>query len=329
MSNTAMKVLRIDSTTAFFILFLGLLGPFGCTRKSAEPDLPVERPVFATAGTPFAESISRLEISARPPGISAWNARLEKDATGRWHLVARTDRAGDTSDLADQKLVRHFLEVVGSFATEAPAGTGNDAGFGLNPYRMEIRASDLGSTKILRLGDPVGLTGIYFRVGEASKKTWIGRGALIAFLPTLETPDAFLDKLPYSVSLDEIRGVRLEKLREPDRGVWNFSRNGDRWFVGKLPLSAEKAGLLERIVRQRVVRVLPLSNRPDFRHPDWKITVRTAGGEETLAVTFVLNDIFAANPARSDRGLELYPEFAGALRAFTQARFTSRKSETK
>jgi hypothetical protein len=77
------------------------------------------------------------------------------------------------------------------------------------------------------------------------------------------------------------------------------------------------------------VRVLSPGDHPDLDAADWRITVRTAAGVETLTIVFVLNDVYARNPARSNRALALYPEFAGALRAFTQARFTPLKSRTK
>ena len=321
MSNTAMNLL---ATT----ILLALFGA-GCTLGTTEPDLPLGRPVFGSKETSGNAALSRIELSARPPGTPAWNARLEKGLGGTWRIESRTDRSGETSDLADTKWVEHFLEVLGTFATEAKSDSGNDALFGLNPYRMEIRLGEPGSAKILRLGEPTGPNGIYFRLGTGPTKTWIGRGALTAFLPMLETPESLVEKSPFFAPIEAIQSLTLRKLEGADRGEWEFVHSGTRWLTGKIPLNDEKNELIERIVRQRLVRLLPPTENPDLAHPDWKITAHTASGEETLTVAFVLNEVFARNPARSDRAIALYPEAAGALRAFTQSRFTPRKSGKK
>ncbi len=329
MSNTAMKAFL-----CLIIIALGAaFGTAGCTREKLEPDLPVGRPALGTAATSGNPSLSHLEISARPPGIRAWTVGLERGLNGTWRLESRSDRPGDSGDLADTKLVDHFLEILGTFATEAPSGGGNDAVFGMNPPRMEIHLGEPKDEKVLRLGETTGPNGIYFRLGaetpNSNPKTWIGRGALIAFLPTLETPDSFVEKSPYFAPIETIQSVTLAKLEGKDRGTWEFNRNGPRWSAGKIPLDDTKNELVERIFRQRLIHVLPATENPDLAHSDWKITVRTAEGEETLTIGFLLNSVYARNPARSHRALELYPELAGALRAFTQARFTPRKSGTK
>lgn len=327
MSNTAMKPARFRS--AFSLFASALLALAGCTREAAEPDLPLGRPVLeSAAGAPLGPVI-RIELSARFPGVDAWNARLEREASGAWRMTSRSDAPSEAGDLADSALVEHFLETLSTFATESPAAAGNDASFGLNPFRLEIRVSDGVSARVLRLGDPVSSNGVAFRIGERTAKTWVGRGALIAMLPTVERPDALLSKSPYFAPIDAFRSVRIEKLRAPNRGVWEFEREGDRWRAGKTALDDAKNAVLERIFRQRLLRVLSPSDHPDLDSADWKITVRTSSGEETLTIVFVLNDVDARNPTRSDRALALYPEFAGALRAFTQARFTPRRSGTK
>lgn len=316
------------SATLFVPLGMLLLSPGlgGCTRAPDDVALPLGRPVIEALGVPARGPFSRLEIAARPPGVTAWNARLEKGLNG-WRIFSRSDRPGDPGDLADSKLVDHFLEIVGTFSTEATAGAGNDSIFGLNPYRLEIRI-DAPTGKTLQIGDPAGTNGVYFRVGSTGT-VGVGRGALIAFLPTLETPDSLVAKSPFFAPLEEIASIRLEKLEGAARGTWEFDRADDGWRQGKSPLSADRNALLDRVFRQRLVRVLPAGESPELAHPDWRLTVFTARGEETLALAFNLDQVLGRNPARSDRRLELYPEFAGALRAFTQARFTPRRSGTK
>jgi hypothetical protein len=244
-------------------------------------------------------------------------------------MVSRSDRPADPGDLADTKLVNHFLEILGTFATESRAGTGNDAVFGMTPFRLEAKLGEGKSATILRLGELTGANEVYFRVGANPSKTWIGRGALIAFLPMIETPDALVEKSPFFADLDAVQSVRLEKLERPDSGVWDFGHSDGHWLAGKIPLSEEKAAILERIFRQRLVHILAPGESADLAHPDWKLTIHTGRGEESLSVAFLLNDVIAKNPARSERALALYPEMGGALRAFTQARFTPRKSGTK
>lgn len=325
-----MKPFRFDSTLflpIFFVLFVG--GTASCTPRSTEPDLPLGRPALGAAVAAANGAGARLEISARPPGIPAWNVRLEKGLNGAWRIVTRSDRPGEPGDLADTKLVEHLLEILGTFSTEAAAGDGNDAVFGLHPGRLEIRLGESEAAKILRLGDSAGLNEVYFQLGSETAKTWIGRGALVAFLAMLETPDSLVAKSPFFAPIESVHAVTLVKLEGKDRGTWTFARVGEQWLAGKIPLNEEKNILLERIVRQRLVRLLPPAENPDLSHPDWKITIRTDAGEETLTVGFLLNEVFARNPARSERAFALYPEAAGALRAFTQARLMPRKSGTK
>ncbi|MBS1964166.1 MAG: hypothetical protein JST04_18280 [Bdellovibrionales bacterium] len=304
----------------------------GCTREASEPSLPLGRPALSSAGLPAAASMNALEISARLPGIAPWKVRLERSG-GAWMTFSRSDRPQDR-ELADSKLVDHLLEVLDTFATEAEAGKAPEGELGFNPYRVEFRVPGA-PRPLLELGEASGPNGVAFRVA-GGKKIWIGRGALLAFLPAFEKPDAFSNKLPYALDFDAIDSVRLEKTAGKGRGAWEFLRAGDEWFAreskgfGKKPLPAEKAAILERVFHQRLLALLPISRLPDLAHPDWRITVRNQSGrEEMLELLFAQNNVFGFNPVRSNRSLQLYPEFAGSLRAFTQARFTPLKSGTK
>lgn len=327
MSILAMKSARFVSPLLVFGSILCLIVSGGCTREPTDFDLPIGRTVIEALGVPPKGPHSYLEITARPPGSPAWKATLRKDSEGAWRFEMRSDALGETGDLADTNLVDHFVELVGTFTTEEAAPNGNDAVFGLNPYRMEIR---LGAPNLpsLQLGEPTGATGLYFRIGPKGNVR-IGRGALITYLETLDSAEAIGLKSPYRASLPEFISVRLRKHHGKDRGEWEFLRADGRWFIGKSPLEAGKASFLERVFRQRLFQVLPVKDLPDLVRPDWTLTVRTPLGEETLALHFHLNSVFAKNLARSNRALELYPEMAGALRAFTQARFTPVKSGTK
>lgn len=331
MSNIAMKAFRILST---LLVLLSITALAACSFQPSDPDLPLGRPVIDAILSPPHELPSHLEIAARPPGVAAWRTRLDRKRTPQggekdavWKITNRSDGQGVPDDLADSKLVDHFLEVLGTFVTEAPADHGNDATFGLNPYRMEIQIGE-SPEKALQLGDAAGPNGIYFRIGPKGK-VWIGRGALVLFLPTLETPDHLVDRSPFFAALKDVQSVRLEKLLGKDRAAWEFSHSGEHWMLGKTPLSEENSTLLERIFRQRLIHVLPVTDLPDFHRPDWSLKIRTPRGEETLELTFSLNQVFAKNPERSNYWLELFPEFAGALKAFTQARLTPVKSGTK
>jgi hypothetical protein len=326
MSNIAMRDFRFDST--LFVLLLASAFA-GCSFKTAEPDLPLGLPVLHTFGAAGQGPFSRLSIAMRPPGIPAWSAKLEKGSDGFWRITERSDHANPPGELADSKLIEHFLEVAGTFLTEALAGTGNDAVYGLTPYRMEIRIGEAASPVVLRIGGEAGANVVYFRRGDAETKTWIGRGALIQFLPTVESIDSLTDKSPFLADLDQVESVRLTKREAPNAGIWEFLRRDGHWYQGQTPLAEEKDILVERIFRQRLVRLLPHTDAPELRNPDWEILARTKTGEEKLEIAFPLNSVIAGNTARSDRPMELYPEIAGALRAFTQARFTSFKSATK
>lgn len=332
MSIIAMNLFR---PFAFGFLFgvLGLVS--GCTEKNATVRLPFGKPVLASSGAPLPASIRQLEISARPPSVTGWHVRLAKGDDGKWRITRRSDEAGadPTSELADGKLIRHFVETLGTFITEGEAGRGNGASFGLNPYRTEVRFGAEEADRVLRLGDPWEMNGIYFRLGEAETSTWTGRGALIAFLPTLDTPDAFRLKTPYA-SEDEIESLALEKLTEPGRGTWSFVRSGRGWREGDRELSEESTARVERIFRQRVLRIRARTEGRDGEIPlpavpDWRITYRFHAGAETLSIFYQLDEVVGTNPARTGALIELYPEFAGALRSFTQSRFTSRRSGTK
>lgn len=322
-----MSIIAIAMNAARLVLIFCWIASSGCTREPDEITLPPGRPVIHALGVPPAGPHSRIEISARPPGSPAWSATLTKDAEGAWRFTSRSDAKGAIGDLADSKLVEHFIGIVGTFVTEEQAPRGNDAVFGLNPYRMEIRLGPPPAS-LLQLGEPTGANGLYFRIGPKGN-VWIGRGALITFLTTLDSPEALSLRSPFRAVFEEIQSVRLKKHAGKDRGEWAFQRAENRWLAGKTPLSAEKSAILERIFRQRLLQVLPVVDLPDLAHPDWTLTVRSAKGEENLALIFSLNNVFAKNAARSERALELYPEMAGALRAFTQARFTPVKSGTK
>lgn len=311
-------------------LSLALLS--GCSREPSEPSLPFGRSALSAAGLPAATSLKSLEVSARFPGIAPWTVRLERVGDA-WVILSRSDR-GDGRELADAKLVAHLLSVLDTFATEGEAGKAPAGDLGFNPYRVEFRAPGA-PEPLLQLGEASGANGVAFRVA-GGKKVWIGRGALFAFLPAIETPDAFAHKLPYALDFESIDSVRLEKTSGKGRGAWEFLRGGEAWFardakgVAKRPLTGEKAAILERIFHQRLLAVLPIARLPDLAHPDWKITVRSQSGrEETLDLLFAQNNVFGFNSVRSERSLQLYPEFAGTLRAFTQARFTPLKSGTK
>jgi hypothetical protein len=313
-----------------FLLLLGLES--GCTRAPSGPDLPVGRPALSAAGAPAPESITRIEISARLPSISPWNARIEKE-DGVWRITSRSDRPEETAEPADSARIDHLLEVLSTFSTESSAGTGEDSGFGLDPYRMEFRLSDGKTTTVLRLGDPSGTYGIFFRIGrdekESRAKTWVGRGALIQTVPSIGSPDSLVNPSPFFASPGSIESLRLKKLRDPGRSSWSFVRDSGRWLNGGRPIGEEKTALLERLLHQRISRVVPETGSADRGDPDWTIEIRSPSGEEKLSVVFSLNRVLGRNPSRSTRTLELYPEFAGTLRAFTQARFTADRSGTE
>lgn len=320
-----MNAERPPSSPLLVSIALGMLAAFGCTREAPKHEVAVGKPVVDVLGVP--RPFSYVEIASRPPGFPAWNARIRREVDGSWRFISRSDGAGLPGDLADARLVEHFLEITSTFTTDEAAPKGNDASFGFNPYRLEIRVGTP-ITEVLQLGEPTGVNGVYFRIGSTGRP-WIGRGALITFLSSLQTPEALALKSPFRAPLDEIASVKLAKVEGKQRGSWEFSRSAGQWMQGEKSLTEEKELVIERVFRQRLIQVLPVKELPDLNRPDWKLTVRTARGEETLDLIFSLNNVFAKNPARADRALELYPEMAGALRAFTQARFTPRKSGTK
>jgi hypothetical protein len=322
-----MSIIAMPFTFRTYSLFtFGLYAAIsGCTSSAPTLELSPGHPVLANIGAPSASAIDRLEITARLPSIPAWTLRLRKDDLGVWRMTSRSDLPDSGADLADAKLVTHLIEILESFTSESSSQNGTDASFGMTPYIFEARLSSGTTTKILRLGELVGPTGIYFRVGEESKKTWIGRGAIIPFLATLSTPDSFISKSPYTIEVPGVETLTLEKLVDPGRGRWTFKRDGDLWLNGEKKLSLEDSARIERVARQRVHHLASASESIDFTHPDWRITM----GTETMDVLFHLNSVYGKNVKRSERALVLYPEFAGALRAFTQARFTPVKSGTK
>jgi hypothetical protein len=315
-------------TRPALLLLTALLTCAACTKESPKIALAIGKPVFASVGAPAPHLITEFDIAVRAPSIPAWSASLRKDPSGSWRVVSRSEQKTieNGGELADTKLVAHLLEILSTFATEAEAGPGNDAAFGFSPYRLEIRYGSATQKKLLLLGDPTGPNSIYFRVND-SNSTWIGRGALIAFLPTIESPDAFIQKRPFAMVDDEVRELEIEKA-DP-AGVWRFKREQGSWKQSTGgALTNEKSAILERLFRQRITKTVS-EGRLALDKPDWVLTYRSASAEEHLTISFELDRILGRNPARTSETLEFYPELAGTLRAFTQARFSPLKSTSK
>lgn len=311
---------------AFFAFYF-----FACSAPHA--DTPV---IGASVLTGFApESVSEMEVSMRPPSHAAWRVRLQRTSDSEWRLL----NPQGTSDLADAPLIEHFLKVLATFTTEAKAGNGTDEIFGFTPYRVEIRIKSKtgvnGPEKetLLLLGDPTGSTEIFFR-REAKAPPFIGRGALIVFLGHLQASSAFHLKSPFLGRYEDCTRIEFEKHERMGKGRWVFDREGGKWrqSSGKAILKPEQEALIERILRQRILHVENpvLPTLPT--KPDWTLRIVSGNGNtpsQEVGIFFLLDQIFAVNPQRGKLPVELYPEFAGALRLFTQAEFTRVKSGIK
>jgi hypothetical protein len=332
---------------AFRLLLLSLVASTpACLPMCApalEPLVP-GRPVLVGLKAAV-ETADEITVSARLPSSPAWRVQLRREILGsrkRWVFAERSDRP-EFRDLADDSFVDHFLETLSTFETEAEAPKGTNEIFGFTPYRLEVRIRRKNTEgksveDNLLLGDTTGLSNAYFRRSPSETPTWIGRGAFVAFVGNLREPDSFAWKYPYSAAHDQFLGLELEKMLAPAAGKWGFTRRfeGDEknWIVGSRPVDRETAIVLERLIRQRVLAwpeetagKLP-SDFPS--EPDWRIRANLADGEsETLEIFFALDRVYGRNPKRSTRVFELYPEFAGTLRAFTQLRSTQARSGIK
>jgi hypothetical protein len=291
------------------------------------------------------ETVDEITVNAKLPSTPAWHVQLRREVVEgktRWVFAERSDRP-EFRDLADDSFVDHFLETLSTFETEAEAPQGNDSIFGFTPHRIEVRlrrknAEGKSVEDTLLLGDTTGLSNAYFRRRANEKQTWIGRGAFVSFLLNLREPDSFAWKYPYFASHEQFLGLELEKTLAPNAGKWNFTRRFERdektWIAGNRPVDRETTILLERLVRQRVLAwpeetggKLP-SDFPTVA--DWRIqAVLSESESETLEIFFALDRVYGRNPKRSSRVFELYPEFAGTLRALTQLRSTQARSGTK
>lgn len=305
-----------------------------CTRKTLPP-LASEAPVLASIDGPKPAAIESLEVSVRTPSDPAWRIRAEKRGSGEWELTYRSDEP-TLRDRADARFISHFLELLSTFSAEQKADPGSDSTFGFSPYRVEIRVRAGDKESILLFGDPVS-SQIYFRrdvggkVGREAKAepdTWLGRGGLILFLGNLQNPGAFQYKSIFLEPYDAYERIELEKKEGADRGLWVLNRVDGSWLNEGRAINAEQAIILEKLLRQRFIKLLPVPNLFPST-PDWTLRLFSQGKTETIAITFAPDQALAVNPARSSSAAELYPEFAGALRAFTQARFTSVKSGIK
>lgn len=294
--------------------------------SASHVDTPI---VGASVLTEFApESVTEMEIAMRPFSHAAWRVHLKRTSDTEWKL---TDPQG-SSDLANGPLIEHFLKVLMTFTTEAKPGDGTDEIFGFTPYRAEIRIKSKKETLLL-LGNPSGNTGIFFR-REAKAPTFIGRGALLAFLGHIQTASAFHHPSPFLGTYEDYTHIELEKNEGKEKGRWIFNREGGHWRgdEGKV-LAPEKAALIEKILRQRILNVENPTTPPTFTgKPDWTLRITSTKATippQEVGVFFVLDQVFASNHQRKNTPLELYPEFAGALRLFTQAGFTRVKSGIK
>jgi hypothetical protein len=295
-------------------LSIALLLASACTSGDRFDALVPGRPAFGPVKT------DSFVITTRLPGSPEWGATLTR-ADGGWKVVTPD---GET-DRADAAFTEHFLEILSTFETVEEAGKGTDAGFGFAPYRVFVRFSPSGPT--LQFGDPTGGAGIFFRriAGDRKLKpeerTWIGRGALVPFIANLRDPSAFRSKSFFSGRIEDVERITLE--RTEGGATWSIDLRKDA-----SPADRPVRELADKLVHQRI-QGLDRAAKPEGK-PDWKILLELAGGRrETVEVFFDLDRVLARNPARSDAMMELYPEFAGTLRAFTQARSTQVRSPTK
>ena len=313
-----------------FPLFFALgifLSVSACTSKNRTPPLPLGKPAYAHLSTPL---VNDLELSVRPLSAAAWRVRLHREPSGAWVLTERSD-AGPTPDLADSPLVEHFLKSLTTFTPETNIEKMNDEEVGFTPYRIQLK---LDGKPFFTLGDPTGGAEIFFRPAE-SETTYLGRGALVAFLGHLQNPSSLMNKTAHRVAIETITGVEVEKTA----GLrWKFSLERGEWKSAGKPgrkLSADQSLLFERLLHQRIVRVA--ADSPVLpKSPDWTLRVSYPGPPdepspitEEIRIFFVLDQIFATNTARGKFPVEFYPEMAGTLRAFTQAGFTRVKSGIK
>lgn len=262
------------------------------------------------------DRVTEIRVNARIPGTEAWRIRLARDEKKLWNLVERSDAAG--SDLADSALVAHLLENLSSLIAEEEAPSGSDSIFGMTPYRVEVQlAYDDKRTETLLFGDVTGGGNSIFFRREKESTTWIGRGALVLLFASFQSPDFFALKTPYLGSYSDLSEIALEKTFGPDAGKWSVKKKpGGSW-----------PEVVDRILHERWERMTP---KADVSSPDWRLRFTISGlPEQTLEIFFAPDGVYGRNPARTSQTMVLYPDFAAALRAFTQARFTPVKSSTK
>ncbi len=345
---------RLVSPALRFALLPLLLWVGACTSQpethTALPPLTPGKPLLASMGAPTRAEITRIQVSVRFPSVTPWQAEIFRSpgAEGgtQWR-VRRSDRPG-AEESADDLLVAHFLETLESVVVEGEAGKGTDETFGFKPHRIEVRLEKTDALKptpptLLRFGDPVGGHSLFFR-RDSETRTWIARGAWMALLPNLQASDAFSLKNYWTGKYEDLRRVRLEKHLDPAAGAWEITREPPApgaandyapWKQGERNLSAAQIAVLERVLRQRTLDTAPggmasADSEPDFSRPDWTLTLDFAGSPpQTFLVFFPLGRVVGKSAAADGKLREFHPEFAGALRAFTQSRFTPVKSRTK
>jgi hypothetical protein len=214
---------------------------------------------------PKPNEVRFIEVSTQIPSRDPWRVRLEREQNSPgWRVTFRSDTP-NSIDQADSAFVRHWIDVLYSFATEGELPnpkTGDDrktnADRGFSPYRIEVRLRGDSSPETethLLLGDPHGM-GILFKRGHGKepgrksspeKTTWIGRGALTLFLGNLSSPDAFVNKSVFSQSIERFERISLEKTLAPNSGTWEFSRSA---------APREASLLIDRILHQRFASIL-------------------------------------------------------------------------
>ncbi len=304
-----------------------LLSGSACTPKENAPSLTLGKPAYPHLS---AALVNEFELSVRPLSTAAWRIRLQRESTGDWMLTERSDGAA-TPDLADSPLIEHFLKTLTTFTPESSEEKIHDDAAGFTPFRVELK---LDGKPFFTLGDPTGGTGIYFRT-PGNETTYVARGALVAFLGHLQNPASFMNKTAHRVAIESITGLEILKEAGPR---WKFKAENGEWKSEGKPgrkLSDAQSLLFERLLHQRILRVLNESTAlPSV--PDWTLRISSPGPAngtspvtEEIRIFFVLDQIFASNPARGKFPVEFYPEMAGTLRAFTQAGFTPVKSGMK
>lgn len=292
--------------------------PSSASRGDAKSELKAGAPLLSFRP----EEISELTFwQNNPHQDSRWTGQFKKEADGHWSVVALSQDFSPLDRRADSSLIHHFLDTLTTFQVLESLGEGASEKFGLSPafFRIELRDS---SNRLLSLSlgeappPSSGKSGVYAQAQMGSERTPVvlGKGAALAMLQYLRTPEALRQRVLLTVTTDEVDELTLLRQGQP---ILKAERQGDDWIdARKKKLKAPVTPYLEKLTHLRAAEFAddPAQAKRALQALQAKRPLFTArltdrhGQQVELHATPWEGALWASVSSRPEGAFKLYPE---------------------